>query len=278
MIEKIFQTPSGGIHYWSNGNTTEFEGKPALVLLPGLVSDHRLFDKQIEYFKKFRRVLTWDPPAHGKSYPFKFDFSLADKAAWLDEILKKESINNSVIVGQSMGGYVGQVYATLFPNRIKGLIPIDSAQLHGSLANKLETIFLGIVSPLSRIYPWRAMVNFGSKRVAFSDNGRRLEREMMRAYENDKSRYAKVLSYGYKIILDAMAEISEGKIRCPVLLLCGEKDNAGFCRRFNREWNEETGFPLKWIKNAGHNANSDQPEIVNRLIEDFYREEILKEV
>lgn len=270
MIEKIFKTRSGDIHYWTN--RIKIEARPALVFLPGLASDHRLFDKQIDYFSKVYNVLTWDPPAHGKSYPFEFDYSLAEKAGWLDEILEEEGISDAIIIGQSMGGYVGQAFATIYPSKLRGLIPIDSAQLHGSIANKLETIVLGAISPLSMVYPWNAMVKFGAKRVAFTEFGRMLEQEMMRTYEGDKSRYSQILSYGYKIIVEAMSEISKTEIKCPVLLLCGEKDNAGLCKRFNREWSEEAGFKLKWIENAGHNANADQPEITNKLIEVFLRE------
>jgi len=32
---------------------------------------------------------------------------------------------------------------------------------------------------------------------------------------------------------------------------------------------KQTGIPLELIKDAGHNANTDEPEIVNRLIEEF---------
>ena len=39
--------------------------KFALIFLPGLTTDHRLFDKQIEYFKNKFRVFVWDTPGHG---------------------------------------------------------------------------------------------------------------------------------------------------------------------------------------------------------------------
>lgn len=57
------------------------------------------------------------------------------------------------------------------------------------------------------------------------------------------------------------------EIKCPVLLICGEKDHAGSCIRYNKAWHRNTDIPLEWIKNAGHNANTDQPEAVNGLIE-----------
>ena len=57
------------------------------------------------------------------------------------------------------------------------------------------------------------------------------------------------------------------EIKCQSLLICGEQDHSGSCVRYNKAWHKNTGIPLEWIKDAGHNYNTDQPEIVNRLIE-----------
>ena len=46
MIEKIFETTHGKIHYWINKEAEHTQ--PQLVFLPGLTADHRLFDKQVE--------------------------------------------------------------------------------------------------------------------------------------------------------------------------------------------------------------------------------------
>ena len=43
-------------------------------------------------------------------------------------------------------------------------------------------------------------------------------------------------------------------------------------KSYNKKWHQREGLPLKWIKNAGHNSNTDQPDEVNRLIEKFIRE------
>lgn len=63
-------------------------------------------------------MFVWDPPAHASSWPFTFDFTLDDKARWLNEILDNERITKPVIIGQSMGGYLGQMYAELFGNKL----------------------------------------------------------------------------------------------------------------------------------------------------------------
>ena len=57
------------------------------------------------------------------------------------------------------------------------------------------------------------------------------------------------------------------RIECPALLICGEKDKAGSCIRYNKAWHKNTNIPIECIKDAGHNSNTDKPEMVNDLIE-----------
>lgn len=118
MKENTYQTPCGTIHYWSNILSLD---EITLVFLPGLTADHRLFDKQIDCFEGKHNIIVWDAPAHASSWPFQFNFDLFDKTKWLNRILEKEEITKPVIIGQSMGGYVGQVYAQLYPNHIEGI-------------------------------------------------------------------------------------------------------------------------------------------------------------
>ena len=53
---------------------------------------------------------------------------------------------------------------------------------------------------------------------------------MMMVYDGDQDRYAKISGHGFRILAEAMeaeAEAMEAdlpyKIKCPVLLICGEK-------------------------------------------------------
>jgi len=53
-------------------------------------------------------------------------------------------------------------------------------------------------------------------------------------------------------------------------LICGTKDHAGSCIRYNREWHRKMEIPLKWIEGAGHNSNTDKLEMINSLLEEFF--------
>ena len=61
LKERTYQTPCGIIHYWASILSL---GAITLVFLPGLTADHRLFDKQVEYFEGKYNIIVWDAPAH----------------------------------------------------------------------------------------------------------------------------------------------------------------------------------------------------------------------
>lgn len=248
----------------------------ALVFLPGLTADHRLFDKQVAHFKDKCRVLVWDAPAHGASWPFSFDFDLRDKAIWLEGIFQQEGIRRPIIVGQSMGGYVGQMYSQLFPDKLKGFISIDSAPLQRRFVTWMEIFLLKKMEPVYRYYPWKSLLKTGSKGVSTTAYGRQLMHDIMMTYDGAQERYAKISGHGFRMLAQAMEADLPYEIKCPALLICGEKDRAGSCIRYSKAWHKHSGIPLVWIKNAGHNANTDNPEMVNRLINNLLTEILTK--
>ena len=266
MKEKTFKTKCGLIHYWTNDIT---EPSLTLAFLPGLTADHRFFEKQTAFFQDKYRVLVWDAPAHGASWPFDFSFDLRDKALWLEDIFQREGINFPVIIGQSMGGYVGQMYSLLFPDKLKGFISIDSAPLQRKYVTAAEIWLLKRVEPVYHCCPWNFLLKTGINGTAESEYGRKLMRDMMTVYAGDKKRYAKISGHGSRMLAEAMEADLPYEIKCPALLICGEKDHAGSGIRYNKAWHKDTGIPIEWIKNAGHNSNTDAPDIVNRLIGEF---------
>ena len=267
MIEKVYKTKKGNIHYWISDEIKE--DAVSLIFLPGLTADHRLFDKQIEYFEGRYNIFVWDAPGHAASWPFELNFKLTDKAIWLNEIIVKEHLNKIVIIGQSMGGYVGQMYSQLFSDELQGFVSIDSAPVQRKYLTGIELWLLKRMEPVYRYYPWKYLLKSGSNGVSVSEYGRKLMLDMMMVYDGDKDRYARLSGHGFKMLAEAIEEDLTYEIKCPALLICGEKDHAGSCLRYNKAWHKNTGIPLKWIKNAGHNSNTDEPDIINSLIEEI---------
>ena len=81
--------------------------------------------------------------------------------------------------------------------------------------------------------------------------------------------YAKISGHGFRILAEAMEADLPYRLQCPALLICGEKDHAGSCIRYNKAWHKRTGIPIRWLKNAGHNSNTDEPQLAKQLIADL---------
>ena len=115
------------------------------------------------------------------------------------------------------------------------------------------------------------MLKTGSKGVSTTAYGRQLMHDIMMTYDGAQERYAKISGHGFRMLAQAMEADLPYEIKCPALLICGEKDRAGSCIRYNKAWHKKTGIPLEWIPGAGHNSNADAPERVNELIEGMIR-------
>ena len=264
MTEKEFETASGTIHYWMNDFVPP---RKTLVFLPGLTADHHLFDRQIEVFEKEYNLLTWDAPGHAASRPFRLDFSLMDKAVWLHAILEKEGITHPILIGQSMGGYVSQCFMQKYPGEAAGFVSIDSAPLKRSYVTGAEIGLLKRTEPMYRAFPWNTLKRIGVNGCAVSEYGRQLMRRFLDSYTKDE--YCKLSGHGMKLLAEAMEADLPYEIDCPAILICGEKDQAGSAKSYNRRWARREGLRVFWIRDAGHNANTDKPEEVNRIIREF---------
>jgi 3-oxoadipate enol-lactonase len=98
---------------------------PAVVLSHGYLMDQSMFDAQVAALATEFRVITWDQRGHGGTAapgPFSYWDSARDLLALLDHL----GIEHAVLGGMSQGGFLGLRAALLAPQRVRGLILIDS--------------------------------------------------------------------------------------------------------------------------------------------------------
>jgi 3-oxoadipate enol-lactonase len=98
---------------------------PAVVLSHGYLMDASMFDPQVAALTPEYRVITWDQRGHGGTPapgPFSYWDSARDVLALLDHL----GIEDAVLGGMSQGGFLSLRAAMLAPQRVRGLILIDS--------------------------------------------------------------------------------------------------------------------------------------------------------
>ncbi len=121
-------------------------------------------------------------------------------------------------------------------------------KLQRNYVTAVEIWLLKRMEPVYAHYPWKLLLKSGTKGVATSNYGRNLMKEMMLVYDGDQHRYAQIAGHGFRILAEVMEKDLPYEIKCPSLLICGTKDHAGSCIRYNREWHRKTKIPLKWIE------------------------------
>lgn len=261
MEEQILQTEKGDVFYWRSDHWDT--GKETVFFLHGLTADHSMFDDQVAAFEEEYNLLTWDTPAHGRSRPFEtFDFG--DTAEYMKSILDQHSVNRVVFVGQSLGGFLAQSFIKRYPDCVKGFVSIDSTPYGVDYYSKFDIWILKQVEWMAHLYPLRWMKRAMAKQVSATQKAYDNMVQMLSPY--GKNELCHLMGLGYAGFLDDNCEL---KIPCPVLLILGEKDRTGKVVQYNKEWAKKTGYPLKIIAGAAHNANVDRPEEVNACIHDF---------
>lgn len=266
LRERTYQTPQGVIHYWVNAFDTT---RRTLVFLPGLTADHTLFEEQIAAFGAKYNVFVWDAPGHAQSRPFVLNFSLEQEAKWLGAILDQYIADSSapVLVGQSKGGMLAQKYLSLYPSRVAGIVSVDSMPLEGKYLSRAELWMVKHVEPFFYLYTWRMLKRAMTNACAKTPPAREAMAKMFSPYTWVE--YCRLAGFGFRILGEAEEEQTTPLPKCPILLLIGDEDKVGACQRVCKEWARNEELPLVIVPNARHNSNGDNPEFVNRHIEQF---------
>ena len=261
MIEKYLKTVRGNIYYLISENI--LFNKHTLFLFPGLTADHTLFDKQIQYFENRYNLIVWDSPAHGKSRPYS-EFSFENTSDDILMILEENGISEIIAVGQSMGGYYAQAFILRHPSKVKGFIGIGTTPYGEEYNSESDKFWLRHVEGLSMMCPIGWLKKAAAKQSCTTEYGYENMMKMTSCY--DKKEYCHLMQIAYTEFLKDNRDM---KIDCPVLITHGEYDKVGLVKKYCRMWAEKTGFPLRIIKGAGHNANADNPDETNHIIDDF---------
>ncbi len=113
-----------------NGATIAYDDTggsgPPVVLAHGFLMDRTMFGAQVDALRDRYRVVTWDQRGFGETVydgePFTYWDSAADCLGLLDQL----GIDRAVLGGMSQGGFVGLRAAVLAPDRVRGLVLLDT--------------------------------------------------------------------------------------------------------------------------------------------------------
>jgi pimeloyl-ACP methyl ester carboxylesterase/predicted glycosyltransferase len=254
-------------------------GDPTILFVPPWSIVHsRCWKMQIPYFARHYRALAYDPRGNGKSdRPLEPDlYTEREHAADALAVLDATGTEQAFLVTLSLGAQRSLVLAADHPERVRGIVFIAPSLPIAPVHSYRDLPF---DEPLEsdegwakyNAYYWRRdypgfVEFFMSQCVTEPHSTKPIEDAVGWGLEIDAETLL-AASTGPSLDETAIRELC-ARVRCPVLVLHGDKDALTPHRR-GVKLAEATGGELVTIEGGGHFVHARDPVKVNLLVRDF---------
>ena len=223
-----------------------------MVLLHGYPLDHHLWDEVAPLLEDTFDLILPDLRGFGESSTVDSVYKMEDIADDVVALLDSLKVEKAAIVGHSMGGYVALAFASLFPERVRGLGLVSSQVLadppdrkEGRYKSAAEVAEKGIASVVETMTP-KFTANLQLQKFARES----MERQQPAAYIG---------------ALKAMAERVDSTpllstLHIPVVLVHGDADSLIPVDRAREVKTALPGAYFVEIRGAGHMPMMEDPE------------------
>ena len=244
---------------------------PVVLLLHGFPFDKSMWSDQIETLRAagFRAVVP-DLRGLGETKAAGDDSTMDDMARDAAALLDHLQINEAIVCGLSMGGYVAFEFAHLFPSRVRGLVlagtraPADNEQEKAGREQQVQTMLRAGMVPISIATVPKLLAE--RSRTEKPDVVKRVRTMITRP--NPKG--AAAAQRGMAARRDYTDDLTN--VNVPTLIIVGRKDpirpvsDAEFMHERIRN------SRLEIIEDAAHVTNMEQPEEFNDVFVSFLNE------
>ena len=246
-----------GVRYLETGDG------PPLVILHGIMGGLSNFNEVIAYFKDRFRIYMPELPVY--TLPL-LKTNVKHFSKFLRDFLQFKSIENPVLLGNSLGGHVSLYYVHRNPGKVKALVLTGSSGLY-------EKGF-------GESYPKRKNYEYIKKKTqeVFHDPKmatKELVDEVFRIV-NNRNKILRTLALAKSAIRHNMAKDLKD-MHLPVCLIWGKQDVVtppDVAEEFHRLLPDSD---LYWIDKAGHAPMMERPAEFNAVLEKwFVKRKILK--
>jgi len=245
---------------------------PPLLLLHSIGLDRRSWEDVVPSLARDFRVVAADLPGHGASdKPPDADYGLWALGRRVGRLLDELGWERAILVGNSLGGGAALSLALQSPGRVRALALLNSVGFPEGLPAVGRLGFLPLVPTATGLAPppvvrlslatarrrWRSVTPGRSSRTV--------------AYLRDpegRGAFFRALRQLYGPDLEAMS-LRYGEIRCPTLVVHGERDPLVPARFGRRLADSIPGARLELLPTCGHFPQEECPEEVALLLRRF---------
>ncbi|HEU0190697.1 MAG TPA: alpha/beta fold hydrolase [Mycobacterium sp.] len=228
-------------------------GVPVL-LTHGFGATAAMWDDNVGPLSADRPVITWDLRGHGASDApadagaYSEQISVADMAAILDAA----GAERAVVGGMSLGGYLSLAFHLAHPQRVAGLLLVDTGPGYRSDAARAK---------------WNEWVERQARRLESGRSRAAASPEAARAHHEHPEGLPRA-ARGIMAQHDARVIDSVGTVAVPTLVVVGA-DDTDFLAAADYLHQRIPGARKAVLPHAGHAANMDQPEKFNTAVREL---------
>jgi pimeloyl-ACP methyl ester carboxylesterase len=242
---------------------------PPVVFIHAFPLGQTMWDDQLHEFRKVCRTITLDLRGFGDSEvppgPYQMDRLAADVRGLMSAV----DIEEAVLVGLSMGGYVSLAFYRNYPGAVRGLVLADtraSSDTHEARARRLSSAERAEREGASAIADDMVPLLLGRSTIEHKPDVVNRVRKMIEA--NSPA--------GIAAAQRGMAERQDSTyilagIDRPTLIIVGSEDTLTPVSESEALRNGIPHSRLRVIKDAGHLTNLEQPAEFNSALSEFFR-------
>ncbi|MEP1445966.1 MAG: alpha/beta hydrolase [Paraglaciecola sp.] len=235
-------------------------GDTTLVFIHGWSSDSRYWMKQLAPFGKDYKIITIDLAGHGNSSSNRKDYTINSFAKDIRAVIEREDLNNVILIGHSMGGSIVATAVQYIPNRVKGIIGIDT--FHDVSSKRPQKAIDALLTPFSANYK-KTMGVFVARLFSEKTNEglkRWISHDMTSA---PKSVAVSAISHFMQQFITGDSASVFKDITIPVISINAKQ------RPTNETGNKETikNYRLVYIAETGHFPMLEKPQEFNMLLD-----------
>jgi pimeloyl-ACP methyl ester carboxylesterase len=235
---------------------------PAVVFVHGAGISRKMWLPQLDSLSNEFLTIAPDLPGHGERADEPFRFEVAVET--VEAIIRDVGENCTVLVGQSLGGYVAAEVAARHPARIAGLVLSGSSAEYRGL--------LGFRTAVSSL-----LFRLGARSHTINDWFEGVMIERLRSLSLPDEIVDEILAAG--VSLDAWGQAGLALVGRdfparlaayggPVLLVNGEDDRINRPAAIERNGEIANGTVVA-IRDAGHTVNLERPDAYSTVVREF---------
>jgi pimeloyl-ACP methyl ester carboxylesterase len=244
------------------GLTDSGGGGPVVVFSHGLLMNHTMFAPQVAALRDDYRVVTWDQRGHGQA-EHEGTWSFWDSANDVLAILDHLGVESAVLGGMSQGGFLSLRAALHAPDRVRGLILLDTQA--GPEDPAVVPLYAGMTAAWVADGPSQDTLDFAAAAILGPGADEQPWKDRWAAMPRHRSGQVMHPLLNREDITERLGEIT-----CPALVVHGDADASIPVEKAEQL---VAGLlkaePLVLVAGAGHAANLTHPEPVNAAIRAF---------